>query len=292
MTDSINKPWKAPPRPTSSPCALCLSAPRDELSHVIPAFVVRWLKETSPTGFMRTTSNPNLRKQDAIKQPLLCARCEDLFSLWEKKFAEEVFHKIHRGGDKCLTFSCGDWLAKFCVGASWRSMAYLHEANPDVSLPFGHDAQASVATERWRRFVLGNEKFIDPHWQYLLVTDMPVSISDPATRADFGMFMMRGLDCDTMHSANEAYVFTKMCQIVIVGTICDPNPKQWRGPKVGLSGGSFNCAADNRVSGLLFEYFNSAVATIRKAREEISLSQLQKIETSMIKGVQAKGSAH
>lgn len=264
-------------------CALCRVEPRDEQSHVIPAFVVRWLKETSPTGFIRTTSNPNQRKQDGIKCPLLCRKCEDLFSLWEKKFAEDVFHKVHRQGDSRLNFSYEGWLAKFCVASSWRSMAYLAEANPNVELPFGQSSEASVATERWRKFILGEEKRIDPYWQYFFLLDTPVSVPDPSDRADLEVFIKRGLDCDTMHSANEAYVFTKMCQVLVVGTIRDANPQQWRGPKIGLSGGVVKCPREDRVSPLFFDYFKTAIASLRKARAEILPEQLGKMEASLTK---------
>lgn len=45
-------------------CKLCENEELKENSHVVPAFVFRWLKSSSPTGFLRKTGNVNKRIND------------------------------------------------------------------------------------------------------------------------------------------------------------------------------------------------------------------------------------
>jgi len=48
-------------------CRLCSRARELQLSHIVPAFVYRWLKDLSGTGFLRFGKNPNRREQDGLK---------------------------------------------------------------------------------------------------------------------------------------------------------------------------------------------------------------------------------
>jgi hypothetical protein len=147
----------------------------------------------------------------------------------------------------------------------------------------GHDAPAKTALARWGAFLLGESPHIDPNWVYFFILDTPVKGPNPADTEDFSVFIHRGVDLDTMHAEGECYIFTKMCGILIVGTVCDPNPRQWRGPKVGLSGGHYLCPHDDRVSPLFFDYFKTAIDQIRSARTEISQNQIKVMESSLLK---------
>lgn len=103
-------------------CALCREFERQEISHIIPAFVYKKLRQISPSGFSRTTSNPNRRVQDGEKFPLLCPSCEDRFSIWEKKFAENVFHPYYASSKNTFSFNYDEWFLKFLVSISYRSL--------------------------------------------------------------------------------------------------------------------------------------------------------------------------
>ncbi len=219
--------------------------------------------------------------QDGPKQPLLGRACEDLFGGWENQFAETVFREVHHARVNNLNFSYGDWLAKFCVGTSWRSLAYLLEAKPDLPLPLGHEAAARTALEVWRNYLMGGSRFIAPHWQYFLILDTPIKVPNEADREDMALYIHRGVDIDTMHAPDECYVFTKMCNVLIIGSIFDTNPKQWQGCKVGLSGGNYRCPQDFRVSGCFTKYFETALDQIRQARREVSPAQVEKMTATL-----------
>jgi hypothetical protein len=95
------------------------------------------------------------------------------------------------------------------------------------------------------------------------------------------LFIHRGVDIDTMHAPGECYVFTKMCNALIIGTILDENPRQWQGCKVGLSGGVYRCPQDFRVSGCFMKYFETALDQIRQARRQISPQQIEKMNAAL-----------
>ncbi len=69
-----------PSTPSVTTCALCEQAAPLEVGHIVPAFVVKWVKQTSATGYLRLGASPNRREQDGFKVPLLCGACEDRFS--------------------------------------------------------------------------------------------------------------------------------------------------------------------------------------------------------------------
>jgi len=72
-------------------CKLCDNFRKIEDSHVIPNFIHKWTKKTSYTGNVRTSDLPNKVDQGGYKEYMLCSQCEQLFSTWEKYFAEIHF---------------------------------------------------------------------------------------------------------------------------------------------------------------------------------------------------------
>ena len=99
------------------PCRLCGSNEPLLDGHVIPGFVFRWLKETSGTGYLRTSDQPNRRVHDGWVRKLLCPRCEGRFSRWERQFAESIFHPLARN-ESTLDIRYGDWMLPFAVSVS------------------------------------------------------------------------------------------------------------------------------------------------------------------------------
>ncbi|OCH41788.1 hypothetical protein [Aliivibrio fischeri] len=74
-------------------CKYCGDNEAIENSHIIPSFICRWVKETSPTNVLRSSINPNVRQQDGEKEPLLCKQCEGEFSTYERAF-KKVFSQM------------------------------------------------------------------------------------------------------------------------------------------------------------------------------------------------------
>lgn len=76
-------------------CALCESTSVTlRESHSIPKFAYQWMKDTSPTPYLRSSDNINAREQDGPKEYLLCDDCERDLSDIETELAEKLFKKV------------------------------------------------------------------------------------------------------------------------------------------------------------------------------------------------------
>ena len=91
-------------------CALCGEDKELQLSHIIPKFIGKYLKNTS-IGNIRSHENPNRIAQDIEKHYMLCHDCEELFSASERYFANTVFYPYKR--DKHETFNYDEKLFLF-----------------------------------------------------------------------------------------------------------------------------------------------------------------------------------
>ncbi len=113
-----------------STCQLCLKKKDLQKSHIIPKLIFTWLKKNSATGNMRSLKSPNLRIQDGIKIKLLCVDCEQLFSTYEKQFAENFFFPYHK--DPSVVVNYSEYLSKFSTSLSWRVLTdFLNESKLD-----------------------------------------------------------------------------------------------------------------------------------------------------------------
>jgi hypothetical protein len=108
-------------------CRLCGHERELQESHVVPAFVFKWLKETSSTGSLRFGQQPNKRVQDGYKQRWLCLDCEGRLNVWETQFATQLFHPVNQDGGDNIRY--GEWLMKVCVSVSWRTLLMMKENN-------------------------------------------------------------------------------------------------------------------------------------------------------------------
>jgi hypothetical protein len=100
-------------------CALCRKNKELELSHIVPKFVVRYLKKTA-FGAIRNIENPNKVVQDGEKHYLLCGDCEDLFSVYETKFANKFFYPYMKDNIKEFVYDSDTYY--FLTSVSWRSL--------------------------------------------------------------------------------------------------------------------------------------------------------------------------
>lgn len=107
-------------------CALCNKKNAIENSHVIPKFIFSWLKNTSPTGYLRTTENPKLRVQDGQKGAYLCTDCEQKFSDFEKHFSETFFQQAIREPTELISEpELDDQSMKCVLSIMWRSTIHF-----------------------------------------------------------------------------------------------------------------------------------------------------------------------
>ena len=143
-------------------CKLCGSGTPLRESHIIPKFVARWMKATSPTPYLRYGGNVDERLQDLFVVELLCDDCEKLFSAWETKFANEIFHPSAAGE---TAFRYGPWLVKFAASLAWRAIQFrpIHEIQESPAL----DSIIGNMEIHLSRFLMGQEKHVGSFTQHI-----------------------------------------------------------------------------------------------------------------------------
>lgn len=259
-------------------CRLCGAESLLQLSHIVPAFVFRWLRESSGNGHLRNSSSPNMRVQDGLKRYWLCASCEDLFSKTETRFATDLFYPYLEGKSSRIVY--GDWLLHFCVSVSWRVLRLHREESPLK----GYDSQAlqriDEALDVWKTFLLLRRSDLDSFQQHILPMDLISSVSKPdKLPTNINRYMMRTIDMDLVRSPQKNFVYTKLGRFIILGFIREGHPNQWKGTKIHVNKGVIG--PRNYVLPLQFlKYTNSRATYISAQQSQISDRQRKKIDTA------------
>lgn len=107
-------------------CHFCNLNPPITNSHVVPKFIVKYIKQNSPVGFL--LNSWSMRKaQDGIIGPYLCNSCDNvLFSGWENHFKKTVFD--------CADCDSASWSdcesIKFILSIIFRYTVHFLETSP------------------------------------------------------------------------------------------------------------------------------------------------------------------
>ena len=166
------------------------------------AFVYRWLKSTSLTGFMRYGRNMNVRAQDGIKDHFLCEACEDRLSPWENTFARELFYPFVENSAFSLRY--GEEILRFAVSASWRVLAYAKQKGRLKHFRGRHERAIDESLETWSSYLLGTADDIGRHEIHLLPFAGVVEYSGSKIPPNFNRYLRRAVEIDTVVSDHEA----------------------------------------------------------------------------------------
>lgn len=246
-------------------------------SHVLPAFVFRWLRNRSGQGYIRRADKPNIRVQDGLKLPWLCFSCEGHFGKYEKKFATQVFHPWHNG-DCRIRYE--EWMLKFAVSISWRVLKYARYRNPSATYSEEQNQLMDAAEVRWRAFLMGEVPHPDMFEQHLLIFDFVETTSIADLPSNFNRFMTGAVDLDIVGSNKSLMTFAKMGRFIIFGII-QKGPNSWEGTKIHVREGLIKPGKFVVPAGLI-DLFRQKSRQVRAAMSSISDTQRAKID----KGIQ------
>lgn len=207
-------------------CALCRKDKPLQISHIVPSFVGKWLKDSSATGFMRELRAPSERTQDVWKTQLLCRECEQLLSGFETYFAKEIFYPYFEGKNKSLTYD--DRFLKFAVSLSWRLLV-LNEENFKKNYP-QLLKYSSQAEETWRSYLLGCSLDPGPFEHHIFFFDQIAEGQNIPT--DFQWYTLRTVDSTVVGNNEKALVYSKLPSIMIVSAIHPANLEGWNNTKI------------------------------------------------------------
>jgi hypothetical protein len=188
-------------------CKLCERETRVVQSHIIPAFAMRWLKDTSGTGRLRQAINPNVPRQDMTRVRLLCKDCEGRFSGWETNFAERIFLPARGGG--AFAFRYGEWLLRFAVSIAWRVAAVEIELLRSVKPSLADKVGAALGI--WRSYLLSERHDAGAYEHHIFILDYITgatgrTLIPPKTH----FYLLRGVDATLVYSSGIVYVYAKL----------------------------------------------------------------------------------
>lgn len=272
-------------------CALCKKFPTREESHIIPSFVIRWLKKTSATGYLRGTEEPNKRMQDGRKYPLLCENCEDLFSEDERMFASKVFHPSVE--DMPKRFQYDEFFLRFAVSLVWRALHHVGFGEGSEKEPLQPELVGKLEEpyKVWSDFLLG----VRPHPGEFVVNVLPMDFvveKHPSNPLPSGInrYFARAIDMDLICTETTGHVFVKIPHFCFFGRIFlkrrDPFSKNTLLRKSkGILGGSIL-----HVDGSIIKYLHSrcehasqVAASLSERQNEIIRNTLKKDPGRMVR---------
>lgn len=271
--------------PKPGKCKLCGEIAVLRQSHVIPAFVIRWLKETSATGFLRGPAAPNRRVQDIPTEPILCGSCEQRFSVAEERFAREVFVPFHEGHSR---FQYESWLSYFAISLAWRCLVVA--APEELSDLPQHAESVEGAKNAWTALLLGREAEAEPYRHNLLFVRGPIS-SRAHLPEGLAWYLLRAADICPVSGDDEVAMFAKLPGMIFWSSVKPPDPGGWRGTKISKRGTMK--AGDQAINDpAIGTWLVDRAAIAVSQRERLSETQRARIEHSLrINPVRLQGSA-
>lgn len=258
-------------------CAFCNQYGRLHESHVIPAFIFRWLRGRSGTGHIRHTDAPNRRVQDGLKFHWLCGACEADFSKYETAFATKLFHPWLSGNHNV---AYTDWLLKFCVSVSWRVLKFARGKNPEADYKVEQTSLADDAEARWRAFLEGEVPHPGPFEQHLLILDNIEETTVPKLPENINRFIMGAVTLDIVGSERSLMTFAKLGPFLIFGMIQKGTGK-WEGTKVHVKQGFLN-NSDKTVPGGLLPLLREKAELAGRGLEAMSPAQRNKVDQQVL----------
>jgi len=258
-------------------CKLCGSLGELKLSHFIPKFVGKWVKDSSATGYIRLNQNINKRAQDIAKDYWLCGNCEQLFSGWEREFANKIFYPFVN--DEAATAYYGDWLAKFCASLSWRTLSYIRSqsSRSDSAL----DEKELKTLEGLASFLLGKTKTLGVYEQHLYPLE-PISSTNADAPENINRYFLRNMHMDVLIGNGQIMVYTKLPRFIILGLSGHSESRQMRSSRVALNGGKISPRSYYWPKGFA-QYMFGKAREISEMYKEISSSQQAVIEKALAK---------
>jgi hypothetical protein len=264
------------PETPSAPCRLCGETRQLQESHILPAFVFRWLKETSATGHLRFSQQPNLRAQDGLKLPFLCAACECRLNQWETQFANHVFYPLTQGGPDGTPY--GPWFLLFCASVSWRVLAHEFLDGRNIRhVPNSLMPRVARAERTWREFLLGRIARPEGHEHHFLPLGPIESHTFSDMPPNMNRYFLRAVQMEIVSGERTAFTYAKLGPFAILGFISMPASSRWVGTRV-FGGQGRTRRPDYIIPSTFVDYVFEKAGRLAAMYDKMSDKQAEKIE--------------
>lgn len=219
-------------------CKLCRNNGILEESHFIPKFVGKWLKRTSITGYLRQSDEVKKRRQDIEKEYWLCGDCEDLFSVWETKFANQVFFPVVDKGLSVIEY--GEWMGKLCASLSWRTLTYIRSKNYNENEDENYANSINTAERHLAKYLLGEEKTVGIYEQHLFPLGEIAATTDTGLPKNINRFFLRSIGMDIVGNYNGTFIYTKLPSFILLGLVSHNRIERMRSSRISMKKGKIS----------------------------------------------------
>ncbi|AGZ36363.1 MAG: hypothetical protein ACOKSU_14535 [Pseudomonas sp.] len=137
--------------PTS--CLLCQTGELEKLGHVIPKFVMRWLKEASKFKSFYFNNDQTVFDTPAFR--MMCNTCEAKFSTLEKYFTDNIFKKYYR---KKSPNPIQDDVYNFAISIAWRLIVFSERLKSTEPQQQAFESTYSLSEKLMRDYLNGKIK--------------------------------------------------------------------------------------------------------------------------------------
>ncbi len=259
-------------------CKLCNNYSQLEESHFIPKFIVRWLKKTSITSYLRKLDDMHKRVQDTAKGYWLCGDCEDLFSGWETKFANKIFFPFVDKGESVANY--GEWMSKFCASISWRALTYIRSQNPQKDKPKEYYETLDFAEKHLALYVLGKVHNLNQYEQHVFHLSGIESTTLDRLPPNINRYFLRTVAIDIIGNSSDLFVYTKIPSFMILGCIKVEKLTKMRSSRIALKSGKISPGKFWWPDGFA-EYLLEQADKVNQGLSKIPQEHLDKIEMSI-----------
>ena len=206
-------------------------------SHIIPSLFSIGCGILPQPGHFRSSQIPDLRVQDGLKPRMLCKRCEQLFSTWEKAFAEKCFVPLNSGNVRDVRY--GPWMLKFATSVSWRVLRLFAANDGLAGFPEHIHDRGRRYPSRMVPILLGDRPHPGRHEQHMFVADVIERTSVANTPPNISRYLARAIDPYVAHTQDSAITYAKMGKFILFGFIAMEHPRRWKGTKLRVRHGLF-----------------------------------------------------
>ena len=264
-------------------CRLCGKDGPLLLSHIIPAFAFRWLRESAGGGHLRSTKEVNQRVQDGEKHYWLCPACEELLGKSETQFATRLFHPYSE--DSAVRIPYGPWLMRFAAGLVWRVVRFIRDQGPLTDFPDELVASMDRAEAAWKAVALGTQPHPGDFQIHMLPLDAIQSLQG-GFAPNINRYLMRAIDMDLTQGGRANFVYVKLGRFIFLGFYGLQTPTMWKGTKLHANEG----LAEPRKYVLpkaFGEYLNSRATHMAAKLDGMSTRQQGKVDSAFAENVDA-----
>jgi len=263
------------------PCALCGDGGPRRLSHIIPAFIFKHSSVRAPTGFLRSTFNPNQRVQDGPKDYILCGACEQKFGRYERSFAP-IYKHFYEHRSEPIRYRKLD--ALFCLSLVWRVLSNAR-SHPELNhLTFGNDySRTDSAFEAWSNALLQENNPGKFRIYWLFFDDI---VGGSGLPEGINRYIFHATDFDLLANSSESFVYVHIPGMFIFGMTEDHNSAEWRDMRICFNGSTYS-HRDRNMPGFIRTLISEKIAASNLAKSQINERQQRKIAEAALRDPEA-----